>query len=112
SMNSAETRFVWSIVTVQSAVPEQAPDQPANRELLVWAVSVTVCPTSKFALHAPGQSIRPMLLVTFPAPLPVVATVGRGRLVGRQLSATACVMSSYATCVVPWSGEATLHARP
>jgi hypothetical protein len=54
-------------------VPVHAPDQPANVELLFGAaVSVTMVPLLKLALHVAPQSMPAGLLVTFPAPAPAL----------------------------------------
>jgi hypothetical protein len=70
----AETSLVS--VTLQVPVPVQAPDQPANVELAFGAaVSVTMVPLVKLALHVAPQLIPAGLLVTFPAPVPAPWTV-------------------------------------
>jgi hypothetical protein len=63
-------------VTLQAAVPVQAPDQPANVELAFGvAVSVTIVPLVKLALHIAPQLIPAGLLVIVPAPVPALWTV-------------------------------------
>jgi len=63
-------------VSVQVEVPVQAPVQPANIDPeAAVAVSVTCVPLGKFALQVPGQLMPEGLLVTVPAPEPVVVTV-------------------------------------
>jgi hypothetical protein len=63
-------------VTLQVLVPVHAPDQPANVEAALGAaVSVTMVPLVKFALHVAPQLIPAGLLVIVPAPVPVVWTV-------------------------------------
>jgi len=63
-------------VTLQVLVPVHAPDQPANVEpALGTAVSVTMAPLAKLALHVAPQSIPAGLLVTVPVPVPALCTV-------------------------------------
>ena len=63
-------------VTLHAPVPVQAPDQPANVEVAFGAaVSVTIVPLVKLALHVVPQLIPAGLLVTFPAPVPALWTV-------------------------------------
>ena len=61
---------------VQVLVPVHAPDQPANVELRFGAaVSVTMVPLEKLALHVAPQLIAAGLLVIVPAPVPAIWTV-------------------------------------
>jgi len=64
-------------VTLHVPVPLQPPPvQPANVEPeAAVAVSVTMVPLLKFALHVPGQLIPVGLLVTVPVPVPGRVTV-------------------------------------
>ena len=75
-MNVAVTEVALVNVTLQVLVPVQAPDQPANVELaFAAAVSVTVVPLGKLALHVAPQLIPAGLLVIVPAPVPALWTV-------------------------------------
>jgi hypothetical protein len=72
----AVTAFAAVIVTLQAAVPVQAPLQPANVEPEPAAgVRVTAVPVPKLTLQVPGQLMPLGLLVTFPAPVPATVTV-------------------------------------
>ena len=73
----AVTERATSSVTVQvSAVPLQAPLQPANVEPdVAIAVSVTVAPFVKSASQVTPQAISAGLLLTVPLPVPSFATV-------------------------------------
>ena len=75
-MNVAVTAALPVKVTLQLPVPVQAPDQPANVELAFGtAVSVTIVPLVKLALHIAPQLIPAGLLVIVPAPVPALWTV-------------------------------------
>jgi hypothetical protein len=70
-VNVAVTEALPVNVTLQVPVPVQAPDQPANVEpAFGTAVSVTMVPLVKLALHVAPQLIPAGLLVTVPAPVP------------------------------------------
>ena len=76
AVNVAVTAALPVKVTLQLPVPVQAPDQPANVEVAFGAaVSVTIVPLVKLALHIAPQLIPAGLLVTFPAPVPALWTV-------------------------------------
>ena len=63
-MKVAVTAALPVKVTLQLPVPVQAPDQPANVELAFGAaVSVTIVPLAKLALHIAPQLIPEGLLV-------------------------------------------------
>jgi len=67
----------WSLsnVIMQTPVPEQGPDHPVKLEVgSEAAVSVTVVPGGKSALHVAPQLIPLGALVTVPRPLPAVIT--------------------------------------
>ena len=75
-MNVAVTAALPVKVTLQLPVPVQAPDQPANVELAFGAaVSVTIVPLVKLALHIAPQLIPAGLLMIVPAPVPALWTV-------------------------------------
>ena len=58
-------------LTVQAAVPVQAPDQPVKVEPEAGvAVRVTEVPLPKLAVQVEPQSMPAGLLVTVPAPVP------------------------------------------
>ena len=75
--NEAFTLSAAFKVTVQVvAPPVHAPDQPPNLEPLVGiAVSVTLEPPVKVALHVAPQLMPVGLLETVPAPVPVLVTL-------------------------------------
>jgi hypothetical protein len=76
AVNVAVTEVLLVGVTLQVAVPVQAPDHPANVEpAFAAAVSVTAVPLLKLALQVDPQLIPAGLLVTVPAPVPALCTV-------------------------------------
>ena len=76
AMNVAITTAFPVKVTLQVLVPVQAPDQPANVELAFGvAVSVTMVPLVKLALHIAPQLIPARLLMIVPVPMPALCTV-------------------------------------
>jgi hypothetical protein len=76
AVNVAVTEALPVNFTLQAPVPVQAPDQPANVEVVFEAaVSVTTVPLVKLALHVAPQLIPAGLLVTVPAPVPAFLTV-------------------------------------
>ena len=75
-MKVAVTEALLVNVKLQVPVPVQAPDQPANVEVaFAAAVSVTMVPLVKLALHVGPQLIPAGLLVIVPAPVPALWTV-------------------------------------
>jgi hypothetical protein len=63
-------------ITLQLDVPEQAPAQELNTTFdPADALSVTFVSCGKTAVHVVGQSMPVGLLVTVPAPEPVIETV-------------------------------------
>jgi hypothetical protein len=63
-------------VTLQSPVPVQAPDHPANKEFAIGdAVSVTCVPLENLAVQDWPQLMPAGLLLTVPAPGPAAWTV-------------------------------------
>jgi hypothetical protein len=76
ALNEAVTELAPVNVTLQVLVPVHAPDQPANVEVAFGAaVSVTMAPLVKLALHVGPQLMPAGLLVTVPAPAPALWTV-------------------------------------
>jgi hypothetical protein len=76
AVNVAVTELALVNATLQVLVPVQAPDQPANVEVAFGdAVSVTMLPLVKLALHVGPQLIPAGLLVIVPAPVPPLWTV-------------------------------------
>lgn len=76
AVNVAVTEALLVRVTLQVPVPVQAPDQPANVEVVFEAaVSVTMVPLVKLALHVVPQLIPAGLLVIVPPPVPALWTV-------------------------------------
>ena len=75
-MKVAVTAVFAVIVTVQAAVPVQAPDHPANVEPEAGvAVRVTCDPVLKLAIQVAPQLIPLGLLTTVPVPVPAGVTV-------------------------------------
>lgn len=71
----AVTDLAADIVTVQVAVPVQAPDQPAKVDpLLALAVRVTAVAGEKVAEQVAPQFTPAGALVTVPVPAPAFAT--------------------------------------
>lgn len=72
----AVTALLASMVTVQLALPLQAPDHPLKDESLsAVAVKVRIVPGFRAAVQVRPQSIADGTLVMFPLPSPVFATV-------------------------------------
>jgi hypothetical protein len=71
----AVTALLASIVTSHVPLPEQAPDQPVNREpAAAVAVNATAVPLLNPAAHVVPQSMPAGALVTVPDPGPVLLT--------------------------------------
>ena len=65
-----------SVVTMQAPVPEQLPDQPVKTEpAAAVAVSVTEVPNANACAQLVPHAIPAGMLVTVPAPEPLLATV-------------------------------------
>ncbi len=77
SVNSAVTERPWSAVSLHGFLPTQAPLQPAKLEpVAAFAFSVTAVPKVKSCEHVVFVQLIPFgVLVTLPAPLPVLCTV-------------------------------------
>ena len=76
AVNVAVTEVALVNVTLQVLVPVEAQDQPANVEVALGAaVSVTMVPLVKVALHVGPQLMPAGLLVTLPPPVPALWTV-------------------------------------
>ena len=80
AQNAAVTVVVPFTVTVQVVlVPEQAPDQPPNTQLLPGAaVRTTVVPAGYAWLQVLPQSMPAGVLVTVPVPCVITDSVGFG----------------------------------
>lgn len=66
----------YMLTVVEVDVPVAPPDHPAKIEPEAGvAVSVTLVPDVKLALHAVPQEIPPELLATVPVPVPALVTV-------------------------------------
>jgi hypothetical protein len=76
ALNVAVTEVLAVRFALQVPVPLHAPDHPANVEPEFGvAVSVTVVPLAKLALHVWPQLIPEGLLVVVPDPVPLFCTV-------------------------------------
>jgi hypothetical protein len=85
-VNVAVTDALLVNVTLQVLVPAQPPDQPANVEVpFAAAVSVTMVPLGKLALHVGPQLIPAGLLAIVPAPVSALWTVSWKELGGGGL---------------------------
>src|SRR5213594_3855074 len=72
----AVTVVASATVTTQESVPVQAPLQPVKTDPAAGvAVSVTTVPLTKLAVQVAPQSMPAGVLVTVPAPAPVLETV-------------------------------------
>lgn len=72
----AVTDFLLLIVSSQTPVPPQAPDQPLKVEPAAGvAVNVTDCPLAYLVVQTPGQEMPDPLIV--PDPVPARVTVSR-----------------------------------
>lgn len=86
------------IVTVHVVVvPEQLPDQPVNRDAgdrEAAAVSVTLVPELKYAVHSTPQFTPPTFEVTVPDPAPDFAAVSRYCAVNVAVTLRAALIAS------------------
>ena len=94
-------------LTVQAAVPLQAPDQPAKLEFAAGvALSVTDVPDAKVPLQLWPQLIPAGLLVTVPVPGPTADTV---TVPGAEKVAPTVVSAFSTTVHFPAPEQAPLH---
>jgi hypothetical protein len=109
-LNVAVTAVFAFIVTVQLAVPVQAPDQPANVDPVPGvAVRVTLEPTENEALQVDPQSIPPGELVTDPLPVPASETLRSGGAAAAVNVAVAEVFAESETTQEPVPEQAPDH---
>ncbi len=74
-MNVALTDLAALMVSLQTPVPEHAPDQPANFEPADGvAVNVTFVPSRKDCEHVEPQLMPGVLEATVPEPVPALVT--------------------------------------
>jgi hypothetical protein len=103
----ALTDFAASMVTLQAPVPLHAPLQPANVEPESGAaVKLTTVPLEKFDKHVVPQEIPEGVLVTVPAPVPLLATV---RVKGPEF-AVKFALTDFAASMVTLQAPVPLHA--
>jgi hypothetical protein len=96
-VKAADTLAFAFSVTLQPAIPVQAPPQPARPQAAAGvAVSVTWVPAAKFALQVEPQSIPDGELVTVPPGLPITETA-RVYVAAEKLAAT--LMSEFIVTV-------------
>jgi hypothetical protein len=86
AVNVAVTEASLVSVTLHVPVPVQAPDQPANVEVVFGAaVRVTMVPLVKVALQVAPQLIPAGLLVIVPPPVPALLAVNWKEVAGGGL---------------------------
>ncbi len=108
AVNAALTVFAASMVTWQVPVPEQAPVQPVNVELVSgFAVNVTRVLTAKSKEQVAPQLMPAGLLETVPEPVPLFVTVKVKALIAKV--AWTDLAASMVTWHVPLPVQAPLQ---
>ncbi len=105
AVNCAVTVWFPFITTTQAPVPLQAPPQPVKVDPPVGvAVSATVLPVGKFAMHPSPQLIPLGILVTVPVPVPDLVTARREVL--------AAVLKTATTVALPLTMQEPVPPQP